>query len=77
MNLTTTGVFAKSSNVGTLMLAQKIGPDRYADMLNRLGLGQRTGIGLPGESPGRVPPRDAAASTVDTPGGSLARSPVG
>jgi cell division protein FtsI (penicillin-binding protein 3) len=55
---TTTGVFAKSSNVGTLMLAQKVGPDRYADMLNRLGLGQRTGIGLPGESPGRVPPRD-------------------
>jgi cell division protein FtsI (penicillin-binding protein 3) len=54
---TTTGVFAKSSNVGTLMLAQKVGPDRYADMLNRLGLGQRTGIGLPGESAGRVPPR--------------------
>jgi cell division protein FtsI (penicillin-binding protein 3) len=55
---TTTGIFAKSSNVGTLGLAQKVGPDRYADMLNRLGLGQRTGIGLPGESPGRVPPRD-------------------
>ncbi len=55
--LTTTGVFAKSSNVGTLMLAQKVGPDRYADMLTRLGLGQRTGVGLPGESPGRVPPR--------------------
>jgi cell division protein FtsI (penicillin-binding protein 3) len=58
LNLTTTGIFAKSSNVGTLMLAQKIGPDRYADMLDRLGLGQRTGIGLPGESPGRVPPRN-------------------
>jgi cell division protein FtsI (penicillin-binding protein 3) len=55
--LTSTGVFAKSSNVGTLMLAQKVGPDRYADMLTRLGLGQRTGVGLPGESPGRVPPR--------------------
>ena len=55
--LTATGVFAKSSNVGTLMLAQKVGPDRYADMLARLGLGQRTGVGLPGESPGRVPPR--------------------
>ncbi|MFL6143433.1 MAG: peptidoglycan D,D-transpeptidase FtsI family protein [Labedaea sp.] len=55
---TTTGVFAKSSNVGTLMLAQQVGPDRYADMLKRLGLGQRTGIGLPGESAGRVPPRE-------------------
>jgi cell division protein FtsI (penicillin-binding protein 3) len=58
LNLTTTGIFAKSSNVGTLMLALKVGQDRYADMLNRLGLGQRTGVGLPGESPGRVPPRN-------------------
>lgn len=55
--LTATGIFAKSSNVGTLMLAQKVGPDRFADMLTRLGLGQRTGVGLPGESAGRVPPR--------------------
>ncbi|HET9142885.1 penicillin-binding protein 2 [Actinophytocola sp.] len=57
VNLTTTGIFAKSSNVGTLMLAKEVGPDRYADMLNRLGLGKRTGVGLPGESAGRVPPR--------------------
>jgi cell division protein FtsI (penicillin-binding protein 3) len=57
LNLTVTGVFAKSSNVGTLMIAQQVGPDRFADMLSRLGLGQRTGVGLPGESPGRVPPR--------------------
>jgi cell division protein FtsI (penicillin-binding protein 3) len=26
-------------------------------MLTRMGLGQRTGVGLPGESPGAVPPR--------------------
>ncbi|MDQ3405563.1 MAG: penicillin-binding protein 2 [Actinomycetota bacterium] len=57
LNMTTTGVFAKSSNVGTLMLANEVRPDRFADMLSRLGLGQRTGVGLPGESPGRVPPR--------------------
>ena len=30
--------------------------DRFADMLARFGLGQRTGVGLPGESAGRVPP---------------------
>ena len=52
---TTTGVFGKSSNVGTLMLAQRVGEDRYADMLNRFGLGQRTDVGLPGESAGEVP----------------------
>ena len=55
---TTTGIFGKSSNVGTLMLAQRIGPERYADMLSKFGLGQRTGVGLPGESAGLVPPID-------------------
>ena len=55
---TTTGVFGKSSNVGTLMLAQRVGPDRYFDMLRKFGLGQRTNVGLPGESAGLVPPLD-------------------
>jgi len=55
---TTTGVFGKSSNVGTLMLAQRVGPDRYYDMLRKFGLGQRTNVGLPGESSGLVPPLD-------------------
>ncbi|MFB9741286.1 peptidoglycan D,D-transpeptidase FtsI family protein [Pseudonocardia sulfidoxydans] len=55
---TLTGVLAKSSNVGTIMTAQKVGEDRFADMLARFGLGQKTGVGLPGESAGRVPPRD-------------------
>lgn len=55
---TTTGIFAKSSNVGTLMLAEKVGEERFAEMLARFGLGQRTGIGLPGESPGSIPKRE-------------------
>jgi cell division protein FtsI (penicillin-binding protein 3) len=58
MPYTTTGVFGKSSNVGTLMLAQRIGPERYSQMLEKFGLGQRTGVGLPGESAGLVPPID-------------------
>lgn len=58
MPYTTTGVFGKSSNVGTLMLAQRLGPERYAEMLKMFGLGQRTGVGLPGESSGLVPPID-------------------
>ena len=58
MPYTTTGVFGKSSNVGTLMLAQRVGPERYYDMLGKFGLGQRTGVGLPGESAGIVPPID-------------------
>ncbi|MBV8180567.1 MAG: penicillin-binding protein 2 [Mycobacterium sp.] len=55
---TTTGVFGKSSNVGTLMLSQRVGPQRYFEMTRKFGLGQRTGVGLPGESAGLVPPID-------------------
>jgi cell division protein FtsI (penicillin-binding protein 3) len=68
---TTTGVFGKSSNVGTLMLAQRVGPDRWADMAAKFGLGQRTGVGLPGESAGLVPPVDQWS------GSSFANLPIG
>jgi cell division protein FtsI (penicillin-binding protein 3) len=56
---TLTGVLAKSSNVGTIMTAQQVGEERFADMLTRFGLGERTGVGLPGEEPGQVPPRES------------------
>jgi cell division protein FtsI (penicillin-binding protein 3) len=54
---TLTGILARSSNVGTLLTAQQIGPDRFWDMLQKMGIGTRTGVGLPGESGGVVPPR--------------------
>ncbi|AGB24131.1 cell division protein FtsI/penicillin-binding protein 2 [Mycobacterium sp. JS623] len=68
---TTTGIFGKSSNVGTLMLAQRIGPQRYSEMLDKFGLGQRTGVGLPGESAGLVPPIDQWS------GSTFANLPIG
>ncbi|WP_336790679.1 MULTISPECIES: peptidoglycan D,D-transpeptidase FtsI family protein [Gordonia] len=68
---TTTGVFGKSSNVGTLMLAQRVGERRFADMLQRFGLGAMTGVGLPGESPGDVP------ALSQWSGGSFANLPIG
>ena len=71
MPYTTTGIFGKSSNVGTLMLAQRVGPHRYAEMLDKFGLGQRTGVGLPGESAGLVPPIDQWS------GSSFANLPIG
>jgi cell division protein FtsI (penicillin-binding protein 3) len=58
LGFTTTGIFAKSSNVGTLLLAQEIGEDAWLETAEKFGLGQRTGLGLPGESPGRVPPQE-------------------
>ena len=68
---TTTGIFGKSSNVGTLMLAQRLGPERYADMMRKFGLGNRTGVGLPGESAGLVPPIDQWS------GSTFANLPIG
>ena len=53
---TATGVLAKSSNVGTLMIAQQLGQQSFYDYMRRFGLGTRTGIELPGESPGILPP---------------------
>ncbi|MGB3485693.1 MAG: penicillin-binding protein 2 [Mycobacterium sp.] len=68
---TTTGVFGKSSNVGTLMLAQRVGPEKFAEMVTKFGLGQRTGVGLPGETAGLVPPIDQWS------GSSFSNLPIG
>lgn len=63
-NYSVTGIFAKSSNVGTLLLAQRVGPERFVSMLQKFGIGQSMGLGLPGESRGYVPARDQwSAST--------------
>ncbi len=71
MPYTTTGIFGKSSNVGTLMLAQRLGPERFFEMVRKFGLGQRTGVGLPGESAGLVPPIDQWS------GSTFANLPIG
>lgn len=52
---TFTGILAKSSNIGILKVANKLGKQRFAEYLKRFGVGQRTGVGLAGESPGFMP----------------------
>jgi cell division protein FtsI (penicillin-binding protein 3) len=56
--LTFRGVLAKSSNVGTITIAQRMGKHTIYEYLKRFGLGAKTGIGLPGESAGLLPPAD-------------------
>lgn len=58
IGLSFTGVLGKSSNVGTLMVAQQLGEQRWYDMARLFGLGKLTGIGLPGESAGSLPARE-------------------
>jgi cell division protein FtsI (penicillin-binding protein 3) len=49
---TVTGILAKSSNVGTIMLAREVGDETLERYLRAFGLGSETGIELPGESAG-------------------------
>ncbi len=62
--LTFTGVLAKSSNVGTLKVAQKLGKDRFSKLVRKFGIGRKTGIAIPGESAGYVPPRKQWSSST-------------
>jgi cell division protein FtsI (penicillin-binding protein 3) len=49
---TVTGILAKSSNVGTIMLAREVGDEKLERYLRAFGVGSTTGIELPGESAG-------------------------
>jgi cell division protein FtsI (penicillin-binding protein 3) len=59
-------VLAHSSNVGAVMIGQKVGEKNLYKYQRKFGFGQKTGIDLPGESAGllkRV--EDWSATTVD------------
>ncbi len=52
-----TRVITKSSQVGVSKVALDLEPDTIRNMFYRLGLGQGTGVGFPGESVGVLPSR--------------------
>jgi cell division protein FtsI (penicillin-binding protein 3) len=56
--LTLAGVLARSSNSGTVQIAEKIPPQVQYDYLKKFGFGQSSGLGLTGESRGVVHPVD-------------------
>jgi cell division protein FtsI (penicillin-binding protein 3) len=45
-------ILARSSNIGTIELAQRLGPERVDRWLRRFGLGQPTGLHFPDEANG-------------------------
>lgn len=53
--LTLEKVITKSSNIGTSKIAFTIGPEPIKDVLERVGFGQVTGTGFPGERTGVLP----------------------
>jgi cell division protein FtsI (penicillin-binding protein 3) len=63
---TMTDVLVHSSNVGMSWLSGQLGPDRLYDYYARFGLGQPTGVRLPGEVGGTMrTPRDPAWTRID------------
>ncbi|MDO5683499.1 MAG: penicillin-binding protein 2, partial [Propionibacteriaceae bacterium] len=64
-NVTARGVLAYSSNIGTIMMTRKMDKGEYREALVRMGLGARTGIELPGEATGFVPPASMPDYTRD------------
>ena len=65
--MTVDEIISKSSNVGTVRLAQELGSERLSEWVKRFGFGAKTGIDFPGESPGIVPPLEKwSGSTIGT-----------
>lgn len=55
LRLTATGVLARSSNMGTMLIAERLGRQPLYDTLKRFGIGEPTGLDFPGESAGLLP----------------------
>jgi cell division protein FtsI (penicillin-binding protein 3) len=52
--MTMAGLLAYSSNVGTILVAKKLGPQKLYEYQQRFGLGHSTGEGMPGEADGKL-----------------------
>src|SRR4029079_18715473 len=69
--MTPTDIMAVSSNVGTIMLGQKLGANNVDSYMRKFGFGQPTSLGFPSESPGLMLPLKDWSKT------SLATIPIG
>lgn len=67
LQMTLAGIMAKSSNIGTILAAERIGGKRLHRYLKRFGVGQPTGLNFPGEAKGFVPEhRNWTATSLPT-----------
>lgn len=71
VSLTTSQILAQSSNVGTIMIGQRLGAARFDRWVRRFGFGKPTGVDLPGEESGLVLPLDEYS------GSSMGNLPIG
>jgi cell division protein FtsI (penicillin-binding protein 3) len=61
--LTAAQILAQSSNIGTVLIAERVGAARLQAWIERYGFGSRTGIDFPGEVNGLVLPLDKWSGT--------------
>jgi cell division protein FtsI/penicillin-binding protein 2 len=71
ISLTTSGILAQSSNVGSIMIGQRLGATRFDQWVRKFGFGKRTGVDLPGEEAGQV------LDVKDYSGSSMGNLPIG
>jgi cell division protein FtsI (penicillin-binding protein 3) len=75
--LTVQQILARSSNVGAITLAKKLGTNRLLAWIDRFGFGKQTGIDYLGESPGILPSYWSGSSIGNVPiGQGIAVTPV-
>ncbi len=63
MGMSPTEIMRESSNIGSILVAQKLGKDRLANYLTDFGFGVKPGLGFPGESGGILRPASKWYST--------------
>ncbi|MFD0905527.1 peptidoglycan D,D-transpeptidase FtsI family protein, partial [Actinomadura sediminis] len=61
--LTFAGILAESSNVGTILAAERISEEQLYRTLREFGFGEKTGLNLPGETAGSLRPPDRWSGT--------------
>jgi cell division protein FtsI (penicillin-binding protein 3) len=54
IQLTLAGIMARSSNIGTILAAERIGGKQLWKYLRKFGIGSPTGLNFPGESTGKL-----------------------
>jgi len=65
--MTVREIVERSSNIGTITIAQRLGEGRLANWIEKFGFGQPTGIDFPGESSGfALPLEQWSGSTIGT-----------